>query len=164
MKKVSFLMIVLFFTTIFSQALLAQEKTKKVDTRIDNTKYWKKMIELGYAEGNPVVPIKPAVYTGSQMSASGVKTDDSPDVQVSDVEQTEISVFVHPNDNTFLMNSNNSGNSSTFYGSNFLYSDDGGQSFDGQLEGAGGTNSGDPATAISLDGRMYVGFIHSNYS
>ncbi len=38
-----------------------------------------------------------------------------------------------------------------------------GLTWGGSASGAGGGNSGDPATAISLDGStMYVGFIHSN--
>ncbi len=163
MKKIK-LIVPLFLILFVVMQANAQEKNKKVDTRIDNTSYWKKMIELGYAEGNPVKMIEPAVYTGSSMSVSGVKTEDSPDISVNDLEQSEISVFVDPNDNTFIMNSNNSGNSSTLYGSNYFFSDNRGETWGGQVEGVGGNNSGDPATAISLDGRMYVGFIHSNSS
>ena len=126
--------------------------------------YWNKMISLGLETPNPEVEIPAAIFTGSGISALTVLYDDSPDVMVWDLEQTEISVFVDPNDNSYLMNSNNSGNCGAFYGANFFYSDDSGQNWGGQVEGAGGGNSGDPTTAISLDGRMYVGFIHSNYS
>ncbi len=102
MKKIKFFA-PLFLILFVSLQTFAQKEPKKVDTRIDNTGYWQRMIELGYAEGNPVIKIEPAVYTGSQMAISGVKTDDSPDVPVNDLEQTEISVFVHPNDKVLII-------------------------------------------------------------
>ena len=162
----------IFLIAFFSGSLFAQNDDSseadqkrnrlKVDTRVDNMRYWNKMIAKGWSTPNPDIKAPAAVYKGSTIKASSVITEDSPDVAVSDENETEISVFVDPNDNTYLMNSNNSGNSSNFYGANFFFTDDGGQTYGGQVEGAGGGNSGDPATAISLDGRMYVGFIHSN--
>ncbi len=135
----------------------------KVDTRIDNMRYWNDMIKKGYAKGNPVIKIEPAIYRGSTIDAKSVKTEDSPDVPVSAIEQTEVSVFVSPTDNNFVMNSNNSGNSSAFYGANFFYSANAGQTWGGQYQGAGGSNSGDPAILMALNARKYVGYIHNNY-
>lgn len=43
-----------------------------------------------------------------------------------------------------------------------MYSEDGGNIWSGSYEGAGGNNSGDPATAIDLDGRMFVGNIKNS--
>jgi hypothetical protein len=164
MRKLLLLSVLFIF---FFGVLQAQEKgTKerpKVDTRIDNMRYWNEMIKLGLSEGNPVIKVAPAVYRGSIIDAKSVKTVDSPDVAVSTTEETETSVFVHPNDNTYVMNSNNSGNSGSFYGANFFFSTNSGQTWGGQIQGAGGSNSGDPTTAISLTGRAFVGYIHNNY-
>jgi hypothetical protein len=161
-------LVMLSLLFIFSAGLvLAQEKEikekPKVDTRIDNMRYWNDMIKKGFAIGNPVIKIEQALYRGTSIDAKSVKTEDSPDVPVSQVEQTETSVFVSPTDNSFVMNSNNSGNSSNFYGANFFYSSNAGGTWGGQVEGAGGSNSGDPAILMALNGRKYVGYIHNNY-
>ncbi|NQU84212.1 MAG: exo-alpha-sialidase, partial [Mariniphaga sp.] len=45
------------------------------------------------------------------------------------------------------------------FGANDFYSFDGGENWEGELEGAGGANSGDPTTSIGMNGRYYVGYI-----
>ena len=169
MKKINVILLCAVMIFAGSQLFAQQKKEveeknkeQKVDTRIDNMRYWNEMISIGLAIPNPDVKAPDAVFTGTSIKALSVITEDSPDVPVSETNETEISVFVDPNDNTYLMNSNNSGNSGNFYGANFFFTDDGGQTYGGQVEGAGGANSGDPTTAMSLGGRMFVGFIHSN--
>jgi hypothetical protein len=138
------------------------------NTQVDNNGYWKKMAELGLAELNPVVPVKKAIYTGSEINGSErVLTLDSPDVCVTgsmNANESENSIFIYPFDEDIALNSNNSGNdpiSNGFYGANDLYTIDGGENWEGQVEGTGGTNSGDPTTAIGRDGRWFVGYITS---
>ena len=144
----------------------------KLDTRVDNMGYWNHMIKLGVTKGNPPIPFKPGEYKGSQIVATGLKAQDSPDVPVSsstNIAETENSIFVDPTDNQFVLNSNNStdwsgGSVGTLYGANYFLGTNGGTTWGGSASGAGGTNSGDPATAISLDGsRMYVGYIDDAY-
>ncbi|MCD4735676.1 MAG: choice-of-anchor D domain-containing protein, partial [Bacteroidales bacterium] len=142
-----------------------------VDTRIDNMRYWKKAAELGLVPISPVIPFKQAEPTSGKINAKSVKDENSPDVPVTNltnVTQSENSIFVHPNDNNYSLNSNNStswngGSVGSLYGANYFYSADGGQTWGGSHQGAGGSNSGDPTTAISLSGRQYVGYIHDNY-
>lgn len=141
-------------------------KEHLIDTRIDNMTYWKQMAEKGYVEVAPVVPIEQAVYTGSRINSRAVTFEDSPDVKLTEMNstQSENSVFVNPNDNMTVLNSNNSTQNpvGALYGANDFFSFDGGETWEGEIQGAGGTNSGDPAVAISSDGRYYVGYIHSN--
>jgi len=142
------------------------EKRSKVDTRIDNMGYWIKMAEAGYVPFNPDVKSKPAVYTGSKIKAFGVLTDDSPDVPVTEINsmQSENSIFADPLNNQTVLNSNNSTQNpvGVLYGANDLYSFDIGETWEGEVQGAGGSNSGDPTTAIGLSGRWYVNYISNN--
>jgi hypothetical protein len=141
----------------------ASEKAKQVNTRVDNNGYWKKMAALGLARLNPVTPVKPSVYTGSGIDAFSVLTDDSPDVPVagSSSTQSENSVFVHPDDNQVAVNSNNSTQNpvGSLYGANSTETYNGGLTWDGSVEGAGGSNSGDPVALVGLDGAYYIGAI-----
>jgi PKD repeat protein len=95
-----------------------------------------------------------------------VMNDNSPDVPTTTVNstQSENSVFVHPTDNQVLLNSNNSTQNpvGSLYGADYLISSDGGATWGGSVNGAGGYNSGDPAAAIGLTGRQYIGFIDNN--
>ena len=141
-----------------------REKRHRVNTRIDNVNYWVKMAEKGLVDFNPALKVTPAVYTGSKIKAFSVVTDDSPDVPViegNSTTQSENSIFVNPNDPDNPLNSNNSTNHpvSTLYGANDFFSFDGGETWEGEKEGAGGENSGDPTTAISLSGRYFVNYI-----
>ncbi len=167
----------LFFVFIFgllSNLGYSQKTNKKfdeqVDTRRDNMGYWMKKAEEGLIPFNPKIPLRPAIYNGSTIKAAGVKSVNSVDVPVTsqtDVTQSENSVFVDPNDFNYILNSNNStgwsgGSAGTLYGADYLQSADGGATFGGSVQGAGGSNSGDPAAAINLSGRQFVGYISSS--
>ncbi len=174
MKKIILLLFVAFFT-LTSNEMLAQEKQEKekpkVDTRIDNMGYWKRMAKKGYVEVEPEREIPNAILKSSKINSKSLRALDSPDVPVNndgDNTQSENSIFVDPSDNSMVLNSNNSTswNGSTVgsvFGANYFNSVDFGATWGGSTAGAGGGNSGDPGTAISLDGsRRYVGFIHDN--
>ena len=170
MKKTRLLIIILTFGlaafsvnwAISDSSPSERQRRAKVDYKIDNTGYWIKMAELGLAELNPVVEVPKAIYSGSKIHSPMVATDDSPDVPVTDesAQQSENSIFVDPNNETTALNSNNSGPPG-FFGADDLYTFDSGETFQGEVQGAGGSNSGDPATAIGTDGRWYVGYINS---
>ena len=144
-----------------------REKRKLTDPRIDNIQYWIKAAEKGLVPFNPEVKIKPAVFTGSDIVAFGVLTDDSPDVPVTEINstQSENSIFVDPNNPGVVLNSNNSTANpvnGTFYGANDFFTFDKGESWEGEIQGAGVNNTGDPTTAIGLNGRWYVNYIDGN--
>ena len=138
-----------------------------LDTRVDNMRYWRKAAELGLTPVEPERYVPKGVYKGSKIAAKSVWREDSPDVPVTDENstQSENSIFVDPTDPDHVLQSNNSTQNpvGTLYGANYFFSYDFGLTWDGSVQGAGGSNSGDPTTAISLTGRQYVGFIHSNY-
>ncbi len=140
-----------------------RERRAMVDYRVDNNGYWIKMAKKGLATLNPEVRVEEAIFTGSQINAVLSITDDSPDVPVTEENstQSENSIFVDPSDEETVLNSNNSTTNpvSGFYGANDLYSFDAGETWDGEIYGAGGSNSGDPTTGIGTDGRWYVGYI-----
>jgi PKD repeat protein len=135
----------------------------KIDTRIDNMNYWRKMADSGFVYVTPFMNVAPAVFTGSRIESPMVMTSDSPDVPTTTVNstQSENSVFVNPTNNLSLTNSNNSTQNpvGSLYGADYLLSTDGGTTWGGSVNGAGGGNSGDPAAAIGLTGRQYIGFI-----
>lgn len=138
-------------------------KRNTVDTRIDNMAYWLKAAEKGLVPYNPEVQVRAAKYTGSEIRAIGVLTDDSPDVPVteSNTTQSENSVFADPNNPMVLINSNNSAQnpSGYFYGACSFFSFNASDNWEGDFEGPGGENEGDPSTVIGLNGRWYVNYI-----
>ncbi|MFK5856425.1 MAG: GEVED domain-containing protein [Bacteroidota bacterium] len=140
-----------------------RETRNKVDTRIDNSRYWVKMAELGYIDFNPDGKSELGVYTGSRIRSLSTITEDSPDVPVTEINstQSENSIFVDPSDPSVVLNSNNSTQNpvGSLYGANDLYSFNSGETWEGEVQGAGGGNSGDPTTSIGLNGRWYVNFI-----
>ncbi len=146
-----------------SKKLTEREKRAKVNYKIDNINYWVKMAEKGYIPFNPYTRAPKGVFTGSEIKAFSVITDDSPDVPVTEENstQSENSVFVDPNDNKVVLNSNNStDNPATgVYGANDLFTFDSGETWGGEIQGAGEGNSGDPTTAIGLNGRWFVNYI-----
>jgi hypothetical protein len=151
-----------------AQHLKDAAHAKQVNTRIDNNGYWRKMAALGLARLNPVTPVKPAVYIGSEIKAFSVITDDSPDVPVASNSstQSENSIFVDPDNNQYIINSNNSTinpSNGSIYGSDALLSDDAGLSWGGSVQGAGGDNWGDPVALIGLDGAYYIGAITTSF-
>jgi hypothetical protein len=164
----------LFFGLLIALAntnlLLAQKGQDVVDTRIDNMGYWGKMAEKGLVPVAPVIPVKPAQFTSSKIEARSVLTENSTDVPVTsltNVTESENSVFIDPNNADYILNSNNStswsgGSVGSLYGANYFQSANGGSTWGGSPQGAGGTNSGDPTTAINRDGRQFVGYISSS--
>lgn len=137
------------------------------DTRIDNMGYWRRMAELKLVTVQPPAPVPAAIYKGSKLAAPGIATYDSPDVPVTETKtlQSENSIFADPSDNNHILNSNNSHPApyvGSFYGADAFSTADGGQEWEGTFKGPNGFNMGDPTTAISLTGRMYVGYIYSN--
>ena len=157
---------------VFAQQKGASKKgsTEVVDPRIDNMGYWMDKAQKGLVPFNQAIPVKPAEYKGSAIvTTDGITIADSPDIPVSNatnLTESENSIFVDPNDNQYLLNSNNSTgwNGSTYttlYGANYFESTTGGLTWGGSYTGAGGSNSGDPATAIGLNGRQFVNFINS---
>ncbi|MCF8306604.1 MAG: PKD domain-containing protein [Ignavibacteriales bacterium] len=140
----------------------------KIDTRIDNMHYWREMAKKGYIQVQPEYEVEAPVYTSSNIDGINVITDNSPDVPVSSATnngQSENSIFVNPFQKNMVLNSNNSTNYpvSTLYGTSYFLTDSYGNTWGGSPNGAGGSNSGDPAAAISLTGRYYIGFINNNY-
>jgi len=138
----------------------------KIDTRIDNMRYWKRMADSGFVYVAPIESVPSAIFTGSRIESQMVMTENSPDVPTTTVNstQSENSVFVNPTNSSSLINSNNSTQNpvGSLYGADYLLSVDGGATWGGSVNGAGGGNSGDPTSAISLTGRQYVGFIDNN--
>jgi len=173
MKKILLLFIVtiIAFITISvkwaisDDARSERERRALVDTRVDNNGYWKEMAKKGLAVLNPEVEVPAAIFTGSKINASVVNRDDSPDVPVTEVNstQSENSIFIDPNNSETVLNSNNSTQNpvGSLYGANDFFSFDQGETWGGEVFGAGGSNSGDPATSIGTDGRWYVGYISS---
>ncbi len=155
--------------TCASLAVFAQQgaNEEKLDTRIDNQGYWRKAAEKGLTTPNPHVSVAPAVYTGSEIMAVTAITENSPDVLVvgGSTSQSENSIFINPNDPDNVLNSNNSttqpGGSINLYGADKLYSFDAGLNWDGDIQGPTGSNSGDPAALIGLNGRYYIGYINN---
>ncbi|MDA3944091.1 MAG: GEVED domain-containing protein [Bacteroidetes bacterium] len=140
-----------------------RERRNMVDTRVDNNGYYKRLAEKGLYTLNPDMRTAEAIFTGSKINAYSVLTDDSPDVPVTEENstQSENSIFVDPNNPDIVLQSNNSTQNpvGSLYGANDLYSFDYGETWQGEVQGAGGSNSGDPATAIGLNGRWYVNYI-----
>lgn len=171
MKK-SKLLIFILFIGVFGLSLnwaisngksSERENRNKVDTRIDNAHYWVDMAQKGYIDFNPDVSAELGVYTGNRIEAYSVLFEDSPDVPVTEINstQSENSIFIDPNNSDVVLNSNNSTQNpvGSLYGANDLYSFDAAETWEGEVQGAGGGNSGDPTTAIGLNGRWYVNFI-----
>jgi hypothetical protein len=138
-----------------------------LDTRIDKMKYWRQAAELGLTPIEPYHEVPMGILKGSRISAKGVVREDSPDIPVTteNSTQSENSIFVNPSDTDHVLQSNNSTQNPVgqLYGANYFFSLDFGQTWGGSVQGAGGENSGDPTTAINLQGRQFVGYIHSDY-
>jgi len=142
----------------------------KVNTKIDNIGYWSRMVKLGYVKPSVVGAIPPADSTTSMIFAPGIKPQNSPDVPVTnrtDVTQSENSVFIDPESEEVVLNSNNSSNwvlgyADTPYGADELNSSDFGQTWDGYTTGIPLSNSGDPCTAIGTNGWWYIAKIRSD--
>ncbi len=166
MKTYSLLLNLLL--SLFTASLLIAQKADekpRLNNAIDNQGYWRWAAEQGLTAPNPMRSAPPAVFTGSDIRAISVLTEDSPDVVLitGSTSQSENSVFVNPNNPDNALNSNNSTNQPsggiTLYGADYLYSFDAGETWGGSMQGAGGSNQGDPTTAIGKNGRYYINFI-----
>jgi PKD repeat protein len=175
MKKIVLLLAAMVFSfsayEVQAQNTSANQKPgSQFDTRRDNLQYWMEGAQKGLVKYNPKIQVKPAEYHGSELNVKGVATLNSPDVPVTDqtdVTESENSIFVDPNDYNYVLNSNNStawsgGSVGALYGTSYLQSADGGLTFGGSVQAAGGENRGDPAAAINQDGRQFVGYISSS--
>ncbi|MCX6306548.1 MAG: T9SS type A sorting domain-containing protein [Bacteroidetes bacterium] len=172
MKRNMYALLTGIMLFMVSVAIFAQDSKNifppnyQVDTRIDNMGYWQKCAEAGLVPVEPFAPVPPARYTGSKVLLRGVSVVDSPDVLVtiepSNSTQSENSIVVNPNNKSMLLNSNNSTpqpSNGTVKGADALSSMDAAATWAGTVEGAGGSNSGDPAAVIDLNGRWFVGYI-----
>jgi hypothetical protein len=153
---------------ILSQAIPDDEKPPagyQPDYRIDNMGYWMKMARLGLVRYNPDVVAPAATFRGSAINATTVVTTDSPDVPVTEENstQSENSIFVFPDDISSALNSNNSTQNpvGSLYGADYLLTHDEGENWEGSIQGAGGSNSGDPAAVIGTNGMQFIGFINN---
>ncbi|MDP3463207.1 MAG: GEVED domain-containing protein [Bacteroidales bacterium] len=169
-RKLTFLLLALLAVTVVGvnwlisdDAKTERERRNMVDTRVDNNGYYKRLAEKGLYVLNPEVRVQPAVFTGSKIKAFSVLTDDSPDVPVTTINstQSENSVFINPLDPDNVLNSNNSTQNpvGSLYGANDLYSFDASETWQGKVQGAAGSNSGDPAVAMGWNGRWYINYI-----
>jgi len=136
-----------------------------IDTRVWSIHYWQSLAERGLVEVAPDVSVPPPVY-------NGMSGGDGPDILVTgtatNVTQSENSIFVHPLDNTKLLNSNNSTNwpFSILYGTSRYESFDGGMTWPAPPSsptGPVGSNYGDPAAAIGRNGYYYLGYITTSF-
>ena len=153
---------------IFSRVVSSEKRTERLsreifDSRIDNIFYWVEAAKKGYIKFNPDKKTAPAIFTGSKIEAFGVLTEDSPDIPVTEINslQSENSVFVDPNDFQTILNSNISTENpiGNRFGANALFSFNVAEIWEGEIEGVGGSNRGDPTTAIGLNGRWFVNYI-----
>jgi hypothetical protein len=143
----------------------------KVNTMIDNMGYWNRMMKLGYVRPNPRVIVPKAVFTGSIIKVKGIQIQDSPDICVtgtSGLTQSENSIFINPENEDELLNSNNSStwdgsNADTLFGADGLFSEDDAATWAGNIDGAGDDNNGDPSVVIGLNGVWYAGKINGNF-
>ena len=137
----------------------------------DNISYWKEMLRQGYVKPQKIFPWTAPKPVSSLIHSAALPAQDSPDVPVTtntEVTQSENSVFIDPENEDNVLNSNNSSDWYQSYvhssfGADAYRSSDAGLSWGGSFEGAGKTNSGDPTTAISRNGRWYVGKISNTF-
>jgi len=174
MKRLTYLLwLVICAAFTMSTALAQDEKIVlppdyKVDTRIDNMGYWRKMAELGLVPVQPFSRVPAARYTGSKIYGDGILSQDSPDVPVTTQTstQSENSIVADPSNGNWIVNSNNSTpqpSTGSIYGADWFKSADEGETWTGSIQGAGGSNSGDPAAVINLTGRWFIGYIDAAY-
>ncbi|MFH1937455.1 MAG: sialidase family protein [Bacteroidota bacterium] len=141
----------------------------KVNTWVDNIGYWDRMARLGYVEVNPWRPVPPALKRSSVIRTDGLFVQDSPDIAItsnSATTQTENSLFIDPDDETLLLNSNNSSDwngsyAPNLYGCDRFWSFNAASTWGGSIFGVGQYNNGDPAAAIGRNSWWYVGKINN---
>lgn len=151
------LLILLFPKTVLSQS---------VDTRIDNMGYWIKLAREGKIPYSPILPVKKHKKGEGQIRGlSEPFGQPSPDQRIGDKEMmlSENSVGITKDGERIIVSSNSNLNpAKEIYGANRFESEDAGEEWEGEVEGVGGENNGDPAIGIALDGTTYVGRIGQN--
>ncbi len=179
MRKLPFIVSLLFIFSFFSMEAQFNRYSPditlagkgKVNTMIDNMGYWQRMVKLGYVRPNPRVTVPKAVFTGSLIKVKGIQIQDSPDICVTETSgttQSENSIFINPENNDEILNSNNSSTwngstADTLFGADCLISEDDAESWTGDLDGAGKDNNGDPSVVVGTNGNWYVGKINGNF-
>lgn len=153
--------------SMLHEATLAQTaNTQPIDPRVWSQHYWQKLAARGLVEvAQPTTaPTLPPSSTSVTMPGVPIDSRDVPISPLTNITQTENSIFVHPNDLNTVLNSNNSTNwpVSSLFGTSGFVSEDGGVTWRGQVNGTGGDNSGDPAAVIDRSGRFFVGYIAPN--
>jgi hypothetical protein len=143
-----------------AQSSRAQEDP---NPRIWSHSYWQEMAQLGLVPFNTAAPDPAPIFMGPELAIPF----DLPDVPITtagNTTQSENSIFIHPMNSNMLLNSNNSSDwpVSQIFGASHFESFTRGQTWQGSVQGTGGTNRGDPATAINWNGRLIVGFIAAN--
>jgi hypothetical protein len=158
MDRYCFLIIVLISLVAMGNLLSAQE----IDSRRWSIAYWQHLAEQGLVTVTPpdeTAPQTPQI-PDSRIHAKIVLIDDSPDVPVTtqtNVTQSENSIFINPLNDQEVLNSNNSSLVPiTYIGNSQFRSTDGGLNWNGTLRTVVETR-GDPAVAIDLNQRFYVG-------
>jgi hypothetical protein len=155
-----------FILLLISSSLVAQKGNPPVPL-IDNLGYWQSMVAKGLAKPNPVITPPPAVYKGSKINSPLVSLTNSVDIVIdntSGVTQSENSVFINPLDKLKALNSNNSVSlTNVVFGASSFTTSNQASSWQGTTNGAGGDNDGDPAAAISNNGRYYIGYLYPNF-
>jgi hypothetical protein len=176
MKKTKTLLLLIgiwLLSTGSNYAQVKKERNRKglpasFNSKVDNVNYWVEAAQKGIIPFNVTTKdLPPSHFTGSKIDSKSVLYDDSPDVLTydgTDMTQSENSVAVNPVNEHFLLNSNNStgwtgSSTGTMYGTSGLISDDDGLNWGGESQSTGGNNMGDPAAAINLNGRLFVGYI-----
>ena len=157
MKKSMPLGILLLFASSF--------RSHDVEENDASSTSWHQPSAIGLADPPDREVYKKAVYTSSRIEAQVVLTEDSPDIAIpASVSQSENSIFVHPLNASFLLNSNNSGGTpaNSFTDVSAFISSDGGLSWSG-IPSLSATLGSDPAVAIDRTGRFYVAHLTERF-
>ncbi len=159
-----------FFTAISLALLifinLSIAFSQSIDTRIDNMGYWKQLAREGKIPFNKVFPVKKHVkIKGQHRGLPEPFGQPSPDRRIGDKEMmlSENSVGITADGESILVSSNSNPNpAKEIYGANRYETINAGEEWEGEAEGAGGENYGDPAIGLALDGTVYIGRIGLN--
>lgn len=145
----------------FAVTLAAQDNS--VDSRIDQMRYWMKLAQEGKVPYNLLNPVRSAVYRSDIATPWG---ELSPDVRMGDkgATRSENSITILPGSSDTVHCGNNLSDYPVtwLFGTDALNSGSGGRFWNGEVEGAGGDNNGDPAVDADLHGRIFSGRIARN--
>jgi hypothetical protein len=122
------------------------------------------MARRGFVKLKPSTPAPKAKNTGNEIFSPIITLPNSLDILIDntpDVTQSENSVSVDPNQTPEALNSNISIGGVTVLGVSGFETTNQGLNWTGDIAPVGG--KGDPAAAISNDGRYYIGFVNDNW-